>query len=48
MSSRRLSYYITPAGWIASLISEALPRGGGGGEKRSAESIVSRWIVWDE
>lgn len=35
MSSHRLSHYITPAGWIASLISEALPPWGGtgGGEK---------------
>lgn len=30
MSSRRLPHYTTPAGWIASIISEALPPGGDG------------------
>lgn len=31
MSSRRLSHYTILAGWIASLISEALPHSGGDG-----------------
>lgn len=34
MSSRRLSHYTIPAGWIASLISEALPPGGDGRGER--------------
>lgn len=47
--SSALSLYHA-CGWIASIISEALPPGGdgrGGKAKGSAESIVSRWKMWD-